>query len=509
VIVKQSQRLSRPQNNFIEVEKLNEKSTIKFKVISSLFWKLIERGGNQGIQFIVQIILARLLVPEEFGTVALLSVFISLANVFVQSGFNTALIQKKNADERDFSSVFYLTLAIAGLLYAILFISAPYIGAFYANTDLVPLLRVLSIVLFIGALNSIQIAVLSRNLDFKKLFYSSFGGVIISGIVGISMAYMGFGSWALVAQQLSNQFFVAGILWFTVNWRPQLLFSMTRTAQLFSFGWKLLVSALINNLYQNSQSLIIGKLYTPAILAFFNRGQQFPSIIVTNIDGSIQSVMLPALSSQQDNVQRVKEMVRRSIVTSSFFVFPMMIGLAVIAEPLVQLLLTDKWLPCVPFLQISCATFALMPIHTANLQAVNALGRSDVFLKLEIIKLIVGLTILWVSISYGIYAIALGLFLSSILSTFINAYPNLKLLNYSYSQQMKDIIPSLLLAITMGVVIYMLSIFNLPGPIEMLIQTIIGGLFYFGAAWLLKLECFIYLIDTYRELVDKRKESKK
>lgn len=489
------------------MEKFNDNSTFKFRVISSLFWKLIERGGNQGIQFIIQIVLARLLSPSEFGTVAILSVFISLANVFIQTGFNTALIQKKDADEIDFSSVFYLTLAIAGALYILLFFLAPFIAAFYANSDLVLLLRVLSIILFLGAMNSVQVALISRKMDFKKLFFSSLGGVVISGVVGISLAYLGFGSWALVIQQLTNQFCIAVILWFTVNWRPRLTFSPRRTAKLFSFGWKLLISALINNLYQNSQSLIIGKLYNPSMLAFFNRGEQFPSIIVTNIDGSIQSVMLPALSSQQDNIHRVKEMVRRSIVTSSFFVFPLMVGLGMIAEPLVTILLTEKWLPCVPFLQISCATFALMPIHTANLQAINALGRSDVFLKLEIIKLTVGLMILWVSVSYGIYAIAFGLFISSVISAFINAFPNLKLLNYSYFQQLKDIMPVLLLSFFMGLVIWLTSLLSLPPLIEVVFQTFIGGVFYFGIARLLKLECMVYLIDTYREIIKNRKES--
>lgn len=466
----------------------------------------MERLGTQGIQFMVQIALARLILPEEYGTIALIAIFISFANVFVQYGFNTALIQKKETSETDFSSVFFLSLAVAGLFYIILFFSAPLIADFFENKMLIPLLRVLSITLFLGGLNSIQNAVVARKLEFKKLFYSSLGAVVVSGIVGIAMAYNGFGAWALVAQQLSNQLIVASILWFTVKWRPGFLFSLESIKGLFSFGWKLLVSALINMLYTNVQSLFIAKLYNPAMLGYFNRGQQFPSLIVSNINGSIQSVMFPALALRQDNIHRVKEMVRRAIVTSAFFIFPMMVGLAVIAEPLVKILLTDKWLPCVPFLQLSCAAYALLPIHTANLQAINALGRSDIFLKLEIVKNVVSLTILGITLFYGIYAIAAGMFLSSLASSFINAYPNKKLLDYSYLQQIKDITPSLLLALVMGMIIYSFAWFSLSPGLTLVIQVGAGVLIYFGMARVLKFECLTYLVITGKELLENRKK---
>lgn len=482
-----------------------EDQQFKSKVIISLFWKLMERGGTQGIQFIVQIILARLLLPAEFGTIALLTVFIFLANVFVQSGFSTALIQKKNSTETDFSSVFYLSMIIAGVIYIILFNAAPFIAGFYEDITLVPLLRVLSITLFFGAINSIQIAVLSRKLEFKKMFSSSLGAVLVSGIIGITMAYRGYGIWALVAQQLSDQFLVTTILWFTVKWRPSLKFSIKNTRELFSFGWKLLVSTLINSICLYSQSLIIGKIYSPAMLGYFSRGQQFPSIIVTNINGSIQSVMLPALSSQQDDKQIVKRMVRRAIITSSFLVFPLMVGLALVAEPLVTLLLTEKWLPCVPFLQIFCAVFALMPIHTANLQAINALGRSDVFLKLEIIKNIVGLIILGLTIFYGAYAIAVGMLVTGVIGTFINTFPNSKLLNYSYIQQVKDILPSFLLSMAMGVIIWGCSLININPVITLIIQVIVGTITYLGLAKIFKIEALSYLLTTVKEMSAFRK----
>ncbi|NFE95395.1 lipopolysaccharide biosynthesis protein [Clostridium botulinum] len=471
---------------------------IKSKVISSLIWKILERGGTQGIQFLVQIILARVLAPNDYGIISLIAIFITIANVFVQSGFNTALIQKKEADEKDFSSVFYLSLFVATLLYILLFFISPCIANFYGMQELVSVLRVLSITLFFGALNSIQNAVIAKRMQFKNLFFSSLASMVLSGCIGIILAYAGFGVWALVTQQLINQFLITVILWFTVKWRPNLTFSFERVKMLFSYGWKLLVSALIDTLYMNLRSLIIGKIYNPAMLGFYNRGDQFPQLIVSNINGSIQSVMLPALSSEQSNRQRVKEMVRRSIVTSSFIVFPIMIGLAVIGEPLIKILLTDKWLPCVPFLQVFCLSYALWPIHTANLQAINALGRSDIFLKLEIIKKIIGITILVVSMFYGVYAIAIGTLVSGIISTFINAYPNLKLLNYSYKEQWKDIMPSLILSLVMGIFIYTVQWLHIKAEFILILQICSGVIIYVTMAKIFKLECFIYLLNTIK-----------
>lgn len=485
-----------------------ENKNIKFKVLSSLIWKLMERGGTQGVQFIVQIVLARILVPNDYGIIALVAIFITIANIFVQSGFNTALIQKKNAEDADFSSVFYLSLFVAVLLYLFFFFTAPYIADFYGILQLTSVLRALSVTLLFGVFNSIQNAVVSRNMQFKMLFFSSLGAIVVSGTVGIAFAYAGFGVWALVAQQLTNQFMITLILWFTVKWRPKLIFSFKRLKGLFSYGWKLLVSSLIENLYMNFCSLIIGKIYNPNILGFYNRGDQFPQIIVINIDSSIQSVMLPTLASEQDNKKRVKDMVRRSIVTSSFIVFPIMSGLFVIAEPLVKILLTDKWLPCVPFMQIFCMYYALWPIHTANLQAINALGRSDIFLKLEIIKKVTGIFILGVSIFHGVYAIALGILINGIISTFINAYPNLKLLDYKYIDQCKDIMPSLLLSLIMGAVIYNFKNVPITAWIVVAIQVFIGAVLYIGMSKLFKLECYTYLIITFKDILKNRKNTR-
>lgn len=485
------------------------KKITKNDVLSSLVWKFMECGGSQAINFLVSIILARLLTPKDYGIIALITIFINLANVFIQTGFNTALIQKKDADELDFSTVFYISLFIATLLYILLFFASPYIAEFYGQSLLIPILRVLAITLFFGAVNSIQIAIISRNMQFKKLFYRNLGAMIISGVVGITMAYKGFGVWSLVGQQLTNQIISTIIMWFTVKWRPRILFSFERLKGLLSYGWKILVSNLISTLFLNLRDIIIGKIYNPSMLGYFNRGRQFPALIITNIDGSIQSVMLPTYSSEQDNRKRVKEMVRRSITTSSFIIFPMMVGLAIVAEPLVKILLTDKWLPCVPFLQIFCATYMLMPIHTANLQAIQALGYSGILLKLEIIRKTLELIVLLVSLKYGIYMIALGTLLTSIISLIINSYPNIKLLNYSYKEQLKDVIPSLILSIIMGAAVYSIQFIGISAGLTLLIQIFIGLIIYIMLARIFKIECYTYLFNTLRGFFINKTEKNK
>lgn len=477
----------------------------KEKVFTSLLWKLMERSGTQGIQFVVQIVLARLLLPSDYGMIALVMIFIMLANVFIQKGFNTALVQKKDADEIDFSSVLYLSLVVSGIMIIFLFFMSPMIANFYREPRLVQILRVLSLTLLFGAFNSIQNAYVVKHMMFKKLFFSSLGAILISGTVGVIAAYAGLGVWALVFQQLMNQMMITVILWFTVKWRPQLIFSFKAVKALFSFGWKLLASALINEFYMNLRTLIIGRMYSPSMLGFYNRGQQFPHFIVTNIDGSIQSVMLPTLSAHQEDRKRVREMVRRSIVTSSFIMFPMMVGLAVIAEPLIKILLTEKWLPAVPFLQLFCLQYAIMPIHTANLQAINALGRSDIFLKLEVLKKIVGISIIVFTLPYGIYALAIGSIIGDLIGSFLNAYPNKKLLDYSYLEQIRDIMPSVILSLGMGITVYAMRFLSIPtGPL-LLLQIVGGILFYIGFAHVIKLESFHYLKVTVIDILKKRK----
>lgn len=470
----------------------------KKKVISSLIWKFLERGGVQGVQFGLSIVLARLVSPSDYGMVAILLVFIQIANVFIQSGFNTALIQKKDADELDFSSVFYLSLVVAFLLYFLLFFVSPFIAEYYSQPSLTPLLRVISISLFFGAINSVQSAYVSKTMQFKRFFFSSMGAVLGSGILGIFLAFNGYGVWALVFQQLSNIIITCFILWFTVKWRPSLMFSIKRVKSLFSFGWKLLCSALLDTVFRNIYNLIIGRVYSSEQLGVFNRGQQFPQVIATNLDGAIQSVMLPMLSANNDKVDEVKKITRRSISMSAYILMPCMFGLAAIAKPLVEMLLTEKWLPCVPFLQLACISYALYPIHTANLTGINALGRSDIFLKLEILKKILTVINLVITIPLGISAMAIGQVIQGVISTFINAYPNKKLMNYSYLEQIKDLFPSYGISIIMGMLVWSMNFLSFNIYVLLPMQIVVGFTVYFVLSKLLKLNSYLYLINTIK-----------
>ncbi len=484
-----------------------EENNLKGKVISSLFWKLTERLGSHGVQIVVTIVLSRLLLPSDYGVIAMITVFITLANVFVQSGFNTALIQKKEVDEEDYSSVFFLSLFVALILYLILFFTAPLIANFYNMPSVVPILRVLSIVLFFGAVNSVQTTKVSRSMKFKKFFLSSLISIIISGITGIFMAYKGLGAWALVGQQVSSYIVITIVLSFTIKWKPILFFSFNKIKKLFSYGKNILLSSLLETGYQNIYTLFIGKLFSRDMLGFYNKGQLFPNFITQNVNGTISSVMFPALSSQQEKKEKVKKMVRRSIVTSSFIIFPLMLGLAVVAEPLIKILLTDKWLPAVPFLQIMCFASMLYPLHTANLQAIKALGRSDLHLKLEIIKKVIGILILLVTIPFGIYVMAFFQIINSIISTFINSFPNRKLLDYKYGEQIKDILPSLVLSIVMAISIYLIKFIGLSSLVTMILQMIFGIIIYIGIAHILNMECYKYLLDALKELLKKENKN--
>ncbi|MCM1006792.1 MAG: lipopolysaccharide biosynthesis protein [Ruminococcus flavefaciens] len=478
----------------------------KNSVIKSLFFKFSERCGYQGIAFIVQLILARLLDPTDYGVLTLLTIFINVSQVFVQSGLNTALIQRKDVTEKDYSTVFYVSLTMAVFLYALLFFTAPFIGAFYDMPQLKNILRVLAINLLPGAFNSIQNAKIAREMRFKQLMYCTFGSVILSGIVGITMAYLGFGVWALVGQQLTNQIFVCLLMLIVVKWRPKPVFEFDRLKVLFGFGWKLLCSNLIDTIYKELQSLVIGKKYNSGTLGYYNRGKQFPELVVNNLNGAIQSVMLPALAQYQDDKEKMKSMMRRSIVTSTFIVFPIVMGLGVCADSLISLLLTDKWLPCVPYLRVCCFIYAFYPVHTANLQAINAQGRSDVFLKLEVIKKIYGLAILCITVFCfkSPLAIAMGSAFTTLISCFVNASPNKKLLNYSYAEQMKDIIPAMALSVVMGALVYGISFIGLTSWFTLIIQIVAGIVIYIMGAKLFHIESFEYILSIIKEIIGKK-----
>lgn len=478
----------------------------KQNVFTNLIWRFAERCGAQGVSFIVSIILARILDPKDYGLIALVTVFTTILNVFVDSGMANALIQKKDADDVDFSSVFYFNFAVCILLYGVMYIASPWVAAFYQKTELTAIVRVLSLTLVISGVKNVQQAYVSRNMLFKNFFYSTLGGTIFSAILGIALAYKGYGVWALVAQQLANACMDTVILWITVKWRPKLVFSWTRLKGLLSFGWKLLVSSLIDTVYNNLRQLIIGKMYTSSDLAYYNKGKQFPNMIVTNINSSIDSILLPTMSKVQDSRQQVKNMTRRAIKTSTYIMAPLMMGLAFSAPSVVELLLTDKWLPCVPYMRIFCITFMFYPIHTANLNAIKAMGRSDLFLKLEIAKKVVGMVLLISTMWFGVMVMAYSLLISSLLSQIINTWPNRKLLNYGYMEQLKDILPGILLAVMMGICISFVELLGVSALPTLIIQIIVGAIIYISISAIMKMESFMYLREILQGFVKKKEK---
>ena len=476
-------------------------------VITNFFWRFLERCGAQGVTFIVSIVLARLLDPTVYGTVALVTIFTTIMQVFVDSGMGNALIQKKDADDLDFSSVFYFNMAMCSVLYLIMFFAAPLIASFYRMPELTAIVRVLSFVVVISGVKNVQQAYVSRHLMFKRFFFSTLGGTIGAAVIGIAMAYLGFGVWALVAQMLFNAAVDTTILWITVKWRPKKMFSFQRLKSLFSYGWKLLVSSLIDTVYNDLRQLIIGKKYSSGDLAYYNQGKKFPQLIVTNINTSIDSVLLPTMSKAQDDMAAVRSMTRRAIKTSTFLMMPAMIGLAVCAEPLVRLILTEKWLPCVLFLRIFCITYAFYPIHTANLNAIKAMGRSDLFLKLEIIKKTVGIIAILITMWISVQAMAYSFLVTTILNQIINSWPNKKLLNYSYLEQVKDMLPQIMLSLVMGAAIYAVSFLHLSASLTLLIQIPLGVLVYWSGSKIFHVESYTYIIEMVKNFKKRKKKA--
>ena len=467
-------------------------------VFYNLMWRFAERVGAQMVAFIVSIVLARILDPVAYGTVALITVFTTILQVFVDSGLGNALIQKKNADNVDFSTVFFTNIVFCTVLYALLFIGAPTIARFYGEMSIVAYIRVLGLTVLISGVKNVQQAYVSRHMLFKKFFFSTLGGTIIAGVVGVIMAVGGFGVWALVVQQVINLAIDTMILWLTVDWRPICIFSFARLKGLFSYGWKLLASALLDVCYTNICSLIIGKKYSTTDLAYYNQGEKFPKLIVTNINTSIDSVLLPAMSSEQDDKSRVKDMTRRSIKISTYIMAPLMMGLAFCGNSIVGAVLTDKWISSVFFMQIFCITYMFYPIHTANLNAIKAMGRSDLFLKLEIEKKIVGIVAILITMSISVKAMAISLLFTSLINQMINASPNKKLLNYGYREQLRDILPSIGLAILMGIIIYPIQYLGLSYAMTLLIQIPVGSVIYIMGSKLFNIEAFDYLLDIVK-----------
>lgn len=462
----------------------------KKTVLNNVGWRFAEQFLSYAITFIISIIIARLLEPSDYGAIAIIMVFITLANILVYNGFSSSLIQKKDADDVDFSSIFYFTGGNSLLLYGLLYFIAPYVAEYYDQEILCPTLRVLGLRIIFSAVNSVQQAAIARRMEFKKNFYASLGGNISSALIGLAAAFYGLGIWALVIQSLLQIIITSIILWFTVKWRPIWAFSVNRTKRLVSYGWKLTASALVGAIYDDLRTLIIGKVYSQSDLAYYSRGQQFPSVIMGNINVAVTSVFFPVLSRIQDDRSQFVRSNRKMVQVLSGIISPLMVGLAAIAEPLIRLILTDKWIECVPFLQLSCAFYWLTCIYNTYLTSYKAIGNSGLALKLELIDDIIGILLVICFFKISVMAILLVTIFSRLLAFLMSMVMTKKLFNVKYRDQLLDAIAPLIAALIMYLCIYTVSLIPMGMYGTMFIQIIIGILSYVVIAYLVKLPVY-------------------
>ena len=491
---------------------------IRDKTLEGFLYKFLERVGASGIQLVITIVLARILMPNEYGIIALVSIIITILDVFVTYGFGNSLVVNKNSDKIDFSTCFYFGLFLSAVLYAACFFLAPLLANWFSidsstgdlkyDVSLLTLvIRIMCLRLPIAAINSVQHAYVQKNMLFRKFFYSTLIGTVISGVAAIIMAFNGFGVWALVEQYLGNILIDTICLFILVEWKPTCDFSFSRLKKIYSYGWKILVVGLIDVGYNQLRNIVIAKKYTTADLAYYSKGNEFPSTCNNFIEPTISSVTLPTLSKVNDDQDRMKSITRRCIKTSTFIIFPMMIGLACVAHPLIEVLLTDKWIDSVIFLQIFCLAYLFRPIQFINNSVIRASGKSGLLLILDIIKKIIGVILLIVGIQFGITGIALSLAITNLISTFINIWPNKKILNYGYLDQFKDIFWNLLIAIVMGASVFALSFIKIPSVVLLIVQVLTGILLYFSFAAITKNDSFFYGVSLIKDFLHNHKRN--
>lgn len=473
------------------------------KIACNFLWRLMERVGAQLVGFLVSVILARLLEPNVYGTIALVSVLLPVLQVFVDSGLGTALIQKKEVDQLDFSSVFYFNLVMCLGIYVILYIIAPQIAFFFRNNELTNIIRVSGITVLISGVKSIQQAYVSCMMQFKKFFFSTLIGTIISACVGIAMAFNGFGVWALVTQNLVNNTVDTVILWITVKWRPSLEFSNIRLKGLLAYGWKILLSTLITTIYGNMRQILIGKYYTESDLAYYNKGNELPNKIAPNVVTAISSVLLPEVAKKQDNILEVKAITRRVNGVMAFFMWPTMIGIAACGDKLILLILTERWEKVIPYLRLFSFEAAIWPISAILNNSIKAIGRSDINLKIQVIIRTIGITVLLFTIKLGPFIIALTAIMVTVVEAIIVAIVNWCMIDYDIGELISDIFPTFMIAIIMGKVVLEIGKTDIYLPILLCLQIVCGILIYMLLAYICKVKALkdvLEIIKGKREL---------
>lgn len=467
----------------------------RIKIIRSLFYKFIERFAVKGIGLVISILLARMLAPSAFGEIAILIVCADLSLTLVDGGLNTALVQSRNVSESDYSTVFYITLALSCVMIVLLQLFAPLIARFYKSPEIVAPLRFYAFSLLFSSFNSIQVARMQREMRFKEMMYCNLAATVLSGMLGVILAYKGAGLWALVIYYFAQVVVTCLSLSFVLRWFPGSRFSKDSAKRLYGFGFKMLAASLITTLYNDIRPLIIGKKFSTADLGYYDRGQRFSSTISLNLDVAVQSVMFPVLSQVQDDKAQFLSMLRRTKQLGAFVIFPAMLGMAAVAQPMVRLLLTDSWLPCVIFVEILCLAEAQVPLTSSNLVAVKSLGRSDIYAKQEILRRVLMLTVLLISVLAfdSVVAIAVGFLISAWLDCFVTSLSVNALLGYGFFDQLRDVWKSALTSVLMAAVVFALGLLPMPLFIGLLLQITGGCLVYIIFNLLLRNESLLYV----------------
>lgn len=479
--------------------------SLKQKTVSGLFWSFTDNFAKLGITFVIGIILARLLTPREFGLIGMTTIFIAVSQSFIDSGFTQALIRKKDCTQADYSTVFYFNLFISFIFYALLFSAGGLISQFFNEPLLERIVQVLGLVLIINALTIVQQAQLIRAINFKLQTSISIISALISGAIGISMAFAGYGVWSLVATTLSSAFVTMLLLWLWNGWRPSRTFSRDSLTEMFSFGSRLLVSGLINTVYQNIYLLVIGRYFSAAILGYYTRAQEFKKVPSQNITSVIQRVSYPVLSTIQDDVPKLRAAYRKLIQSTMLITFVLMLGLAAVAEPLIITLIGEQWRQSIVYLQLLCFVGMFYPLHAMNLNMLKVQGRSDLFLRLEIIKKLLAVPTIIIGVIFGIEIMIMGMIVNTLIAYYLNSYWSGKLIGYSTGQQIKDILPSFVLAMSMSLSVYLVGhILDVVYPLRLLIQLALGALLTFALAELTRLDNYVYMKTIALEKLFKR-----
>lgn len=469
---------------------------LKSQMTSGMIWKFAERFAAQGVSFVVSMVLARILMPEDYGAVAIINIFISIADVFLSSGLNTSLIQKRDADDLDFSTIFYLNLGLSLALYLVLFGTAPFIAQAYDMPILKSTIRVFALRIPVSAFQVIQVAYISKKMQFKKFFFATITGTILSAVVGIAMAIKGMGVWALIGQYLTNTVIDTMMLWATVKWIPKKMFSIKAAVPLIKYSWKVMMTDLLGTLCNNLGDFIIGAKYNSANLAYYTKGKQLPQLFRTNIYTTLISVLFPGIAAVNDNMITVKKITRKSVRIMAYIVFPISLGLMAAGDTIIEVLFTEKWLPMLPYVYVMCVETIISVPATIALQPIKAVGRSDLMLKSEIVKKIFFMISTVVAMNYGVFAIALTVPANTLLDLTINTIINKKIINYSIFEELSDCFTAFTLSLMMAAIVVFIGKIELNIYVKVVIQILTGVLSYAGVSYLTKNKEFIYILNV-------------